>query len=420
VAAGVAENKTIKRFKRFSKIKMITMNNIKNRKIKKIKKLLLLVSIFLASFAGVFYLAITAGNRFGAGDTGKDSVRSAFNKKLPSANTKDPEKNKLEIYMEAREDSAKRKEALDKDPYEKGIYDPNEKKANDRLEKLYSVLNQNTQGSKPLNKGSSMPAVISRPQEQSTRDLEKLMASLQSGNSTPDPEMKRIEGVLDKVLDIQHPDRIRNRDRGNSPSRQRPALNVTIEPAIADSLLKTFDSSDLYNTGVLQNRFYALEGEPTENETGDSGTILTVVHGDQIIHDGAKARLRLLQDIFIGNSRIAKDNFIYGICSIGNERVNIRVDNITVSNNIYPIHLTAFGNDGMEGVDVPGAVGQQAGKEGLSQALQNIELFNTDPSIGSQAAAASVQTVKSLMSKKVKQLSATLKTGQIVLLRNGQ
>jgi conjugative transposon TraM protein len=422
------------------------MNEIQKRKSAKKLKLLLLIPLFLVSFAGVFYLAITAGNKLSTNSSSQDSTRKAFNSKLPAANLKDAEKNKLEIYMEAQQDSVRRKEAMDKDPYEKGLFnadaadgkkekplpqpntlkisapvfgnvDNNEKKVSDRLEKLYSALNKNTEVTKSPQAQPAFPENLSAADSQSDGDLEKLLASVQGNDSAGDPEMKRIEEVLDKVLDIQHPERIRERTQQKNPG-QVPSLAVTTVPALTDTNAVTLASIDLDKLETSVNRFYGLEEDILESGDHDSSTILAVIHGDQLIHDGGKARLRLLQNIFVGKILVPKDNFIYGICSIGNERVNIHIDNITVGNNIYPIHLMAFGSDGMEGIDVPGAIGQQAGKEGLNQALQNIELFNADPSIGTQAAAASVQTVKSLMSRKVRQVSATLKSGQTVLLKN--
>jgi conjugative transposon TraM protein len=365
---------------------------------------------------------------------------------LPAANLKEPERNKLEIYMQAQEDSAKRKEEMDKDPYEKRLFDPgpggnptgnlipkhavtaipgpafgsvdaNEKKVNDRLAMLYSAINRNTEENKALPKEPSIetPPVSGH---QSTQELEKLLAPIQTDDSTDDSEMKRIKEVLDEVLEIQHPDRIAKETQGKDAGRKTAPIAVMTSPGLSNILPEITDSSDFPIGELVQNNFYDLNDETAASEVRDSSTILAVVHGDQFIHDGGKVRLRLLQDIYIRNMRIPKDNFIYGICGIGNERVNIRIDNITMNNTIFPIHLVAFGSDGMEGIDVPEAVGQQAGKEGLNQALQNIELFNTDPSIGTQAAAASVQTLKSLMSKKVRQVSATLKSGQTVLLKN--
>jgi conjugative transposon TraM protein len=336
---------------------------------------------------------------------------------------------------------------MDKDPYEKGLFntdvadgqkekplpqtntpkisapvfgnvDNNEKKVNDRLEKLYAELNRNTEVTKSPQAQAAFPENLSTSDSQAAGDLEKLLSFVQGNDSSEDPEMRRIEEVLDKVLDIQHPERIRERTRQKNPGQLAPALAVTTVPAPADTNAVTPASADLDKQGNSVNRFYGLDEDIPGSDGHDSSTILAVIHGDQLVHDGGKARLRLLQDIFIGKTLVPKNNFIYGICSIGNERVNVHIDNITVGNSIYPIHLTAFGSDGMEGIDVPGAIGQQAGKEGLNQALQNIELFNADPSIGTQAVAASVQTVKSLMSRKVRQITATLKAGQTVLLKN--
>src|ERR1700737_2748326 len=110
----------------------------------------------------------------------KATTKSAFNTTLPAPDLPVKEKNKLEIYMEAERDSAKKKAEWEKDPNNKRFYDPgpptegkpignwpvtktikskitlptsaitdpNEKKVNDRLEKLYAALNQPGTGEK--------------------------------------------------------------------------------------------------------------------------------------------------------------------------------------------------------------------------------------------------------------------------------
>ena len=85
------------------------------QKKEKRRKLLIMLPVFVAPL--VFLAFILFG--YGKKEEDKTPVtkkESAFNTNLPSANVKEAGKNKLEIYMQAQRDSAKRKDELLNDP----------------------------------------------------------------------------------------------------------------------------------------------------------------------------------------------------------------------------------------------------------------------------------------------------------------
>jgi hypothetical protein len=73
--------------------------------------------------------------------------------------------------------------------------------------------------------------------------------------------------------------------------------------------------------------------------------------------------------------------------------------------------------DGLEGIFVPGAVTRDVTKEGISQGISGMGITSLDPSLGAQAAAAGIETAKSLLSKKVKAIIVTVRAGHRVLLQ---
>lgn len=426
------------------------MKQLTRQNIKKIKKLLIVVPLFFAVFAGVFYLAITAGNAGKQKKENQDSSKTAFNQKLPAANLSEKGKNKLEIYMQAQQDSARRKEEIEKDPYERRFFNPgppdqqpiagnnaatrpyplgdqepsaaymdaNERKAKDKLRKLYAAFNENTDFIKNKNEDQQAPlsSLSSQTGNVSAQQLETLLAGTQTGDSS-DAQMKQIETVLNKLLEVQHPELVRERLQQKMAASKNHILPVSIQPGSTDSFLVKENVSAAAPREITQNDFFGLTGAETVSVEDKNEAILASIDQDQTVRDEGKVKLRLLQDVFIKDTRIPKDNFIYGKCTIGNERVYIRLENITFNNSIYPVQLTAFDTDGMEGLDAPGAIGRDVTKDGINQALSNLSLYNADPSFGAQAAAASIQTAKSLLSRKVKQVQATLKANHTVLLK---
>ncbi|MGB8193754.1 MAG: conjugative transposon protein TraM [Chitinophagaceae bacterium] len=383
------------------------------------RKLLLMLPLFILPVVALVLLF--GGNSNKASDEGQ-SKESAFNSRLPSANINDAGKNKLELYMEAQKDSAqKRKEAF-VNPYEGGGYDPapptseqeqqlaqsrlvalpqngdgNEKKVNERLDKLMKEINrpvtkQPIQNSADENK---------KLDENEVEQLEKLMANLQTPGGVHDPEMSRIESVLEKVLDIQHPERIKERSAKKQISKTE-SLPVSTTP--------DKDSQS-------HNGFFGIQEEITVTAAQDNSTIAAMVHTDQVIQDGATIKLRLLQPVFLGDRFIPSGTFISGKCEFAGDRVNISLKEIAYNNNIYPVALNVYDMDGLMGINVPGAITRDVAKKGLSQTIQDVDIYSAGSSVAAQATSTGIQTAKNLLTKKVKAVKATIKAGHKVLLK---
>lgn len=399
----------------------------KDEKAMKRRRLLLFVPVFAIAFGGLFYLAIHMESP--KKDTGTTANKDAMNTKLPEASLQPSEKNKLEIYMQAEKDSAKLKEAESNDPYsnqqlresgtlpndyslspspnefslkQKSFKDPNEQKVNDRLGKLYAALSdRETAIEKPRYDTEPLPEHNSAEMADLEQQYQRMIAS--NNADTGDAEMRQIDGMLDKLLDIQYPDRVKERMQPGRNNTVRNALPISSEPVIAGT------------TG-----FYGLDNDTT-TDTVKSQTILAAIHEDQTVQNGSTVKLRLLQDMYAGTKRIPAGNFIYGICTINDERVTIQLFNVAYQNELLPIQLNVYDMDGLEGVHVPGAITRNAAKESSSQFLQSVGSVSTvDPSLAAQAAAAGIQTATGLLSRKVKNVEATLRANHEVLLRNKQ
>lgn len=396
----------------------------KDEKTMKRRRLLLFVPVFLLAFGGLFYLALHVGSP--KKDDKAVTDKGALNTKLPEASLQPSEKNKLEIYMQAEKDSAKWKEAERNDPYsnrledldpypdtdsyspgefslkQKSYHDPNEKKVNDRLEKLYSALSDRENSMEtPRYETTPPPDRHSADMAELEQQYQQMLAS--HNNDTSDPEMRQIDGMLDKLLDIQYPDRVKERLQGHQASEARNVLPV---------------STGL--TAESSGGFYGLQDD-ADADTAKSGTVLATIHENQTVQNGSTVKLRLLQDMYVGSKRIPAGNFIHGICTINDERVIIQLFNVNYKNELLPIQLNVFDMDGLEGVHVPGAITRNAAKEGTSQLLQSVGTVSTvDPSLAAQAAAAGIQTATGLLSRKVKNVQATLRANHEVLLRNKQ
>lgn len=390
--------------------------------------------------------------------------QSGLNLSLPDAHFAKKEIwDKLSLYEMAERDSVKYEQARERDPYfeliafqtdkeqpkeksepqnanklinsfpqkEKQSKDLNEERVNRKLEELIQEVNKGSANSTISKKVETTSSIVPDPKFTSDVDRLEKMMEMMNDNSEPDPEMEQIANVLEKILDIQHPERVKEKFKSMNQQSKANALPVEVLDNTKDITL--ISSSENYhqftlsdsatsfqnyfssNTGL--NGFFGLDDEfPEEQQSGNA--IHAIIHDSQELVEGATVRIRLLNDIQILGKHIPKDQFITGVCAINGERLTIDISSIRTGNSLLPVSLTVYDLDGLEGIYIPGAITRDASKQASDNALQNMQIMSLDPSLGAQAAAAGVEAAKGLLSKKAKLIKVTVKAGYQILLRD--
>ncbi len=388
--------------------------------------------------------------------------QTGLNLELPNAHFNVEEVwNKLNLYEQAERDSLRFQEAIENDPYfdftslenqqkveqksppikkgnpsnftdrkssrSKEIIDPNEARVNQKLEELYRELNKSPKNSTEIEteKIEQQPADPQFSAE--VEKLEQMMELMSEGNQS-DPEMKQIESMLDKILDIQHPDRVREKTKVQIQQRQdqtfavealRQDNNITLMKSLGTEPANVTDSAAFMNKSfVTQNSFYGLE-EDSDTGLQSANAIEAVVHDTQELVTGATIKLRLLTDVYIKEHLIEKDQFIYGTCAIKAERLTIDINSIRSEKSLLPVSLSVYDLDGLEGIYIPGAITHEVVKQSSDQALQGMQFVSMDQSLGAQAASAGIQAATGLFGKKIKTVKVTVKAGYKILLQDG-
>ena len=83
-------------------------------------------------------------------------------------------------------------------------------------------------------------------QDSSVQELNSLQTMMQGTQdaSGGDPEMQQINGMLEKILDIQHPDRVKEKIKQSSEINKRRVYPVLLDdPALEVSVLQTGQTS---------------------------------------------------------------------------------------------------------------------------------------------------------------------------------
>jgi conjugative transposon TraM protein len=410
-------------------------------KMQRQRQFLIVLPLLIIPFLTMAFWALGGGknaaadNSTGAGDAG-------VNPELPGAALKDDAAlDKLAYYNQAMSDSLKLLEQMKTDPYfskvpspadslldalagnmntNPGITsspqrytgtsfyaDPNEAKVYAKLGQLNAALRQT--GNPQDSTGNIPPAYEPQAGNDPMEQLLATAANPAASTLAIDPEMTQLNGMLDKILDIQHPERLAGQPAVKKDDATG-ASPLSISTGIGAASFSVIDTGSLPSTG----QFF---GRSDRQASRVPAAISAVVHESQTLVTGAVVKMRLLSDIYINGTRIAKDHFVFGIASLNKERLEISVSSIRYGAAIYPVKMEVYDMDGLAGIYIPGAIGRDVAKQSADNALQSVALGSVDPSLGMQAASAGIETVKTLLSRKVKLIKVQVKAGYKILLQ---
>lgn len=436
------------------------------------RKFIMVLPALVVPFLTVIFWALGGGKGVPAHVKAFDFA--GLNLTLPTAHFEEEIWDKLSLYERAARDSAKYEEARESDPYfdliafksqqelqppdttkkdsrlidsfkkkDRLASDPNEERVNKKLQQLYSEINKasvpstssgfiNTQPESSQRAGQRL--TNNEGDSQFTTDVDRLeqMMEMMHDGGTPDPEMQQIESVLEKILDIQHPERVKEKLKSLDTKNKSTSLPVEVTRQDENISLLNTNTNTIQHMGLLdsissdnppvfvssQNGFFGLDEEVPKQQARNA--IEAIIHDTQELVAGSTVKLRLLDHIEIKGIRVPKDQFVYGVCAINGERLTIGISSIRINNSLLPVSLDVYDLDGLPGIYIPGAITRDAAKQASDNALQNIQLMSLDPSIGAQAAAAGVEAAKGLFSKKAKLIKVTVKAGYQVYLKDSK
>lgn len=387
-------------------------------------KALLFLPLLIIPFLTLAFWALGGGK----GEMKEQTIHEGLNLQLPNPHTKDLKgETKLSFYETAEKDSAKIREEMKKDPlFQQSFYedplidsesftsetepdrsikygDPMERKVYQKLHDLNVQLH-----SDDLEKSNeAVPENENVAYHQPAIDrLENLMQNT-SRDSQSDPELTQLNSMMEKILDIQHPDRVK--ERAHSSESQKAFFRIAkAGPHASISLLDTIKDE---NNGI---GFYGLKDKSLAEK---NNSVEAVIHQDQTIVSGSIIKMRLLNDIYINGVLIGKGSFIYGKSFINGERLQIEIKSIRSGSSIYPVNLEVYDMDGLAGVYIPGAITRDAAKRSYENSLQAVDIGSYDPSVKGKITSAGINAAKTLLTRKARQVKVFVKAGYRILLR---
>lgn len=356
--------------------------------LEKRKKFLLVLPLLILPVLALLFWKLGGGK----GDTAQQSAgQQGINTELPSAQFKgEKPQNKLNLYDQAAKDSIRANQnngnslfaVLKKDSAGLGqnsaVNGQSAAASAERINKKLAQIRQ--QINTPVSSPPAYPPAYSPPMQPAVNPaevdrLEKLMQSMKSGDNSTDPQMQQLDGMITKILQIQHPELVNQQLKQQQPK------------AKPDSLFKA---------------------------------IPAVIDGNQKVMQGGTVKLKLQDSVRLKGMLLAKGFNLYGNCMVTNQRLLLQVKSIRLGTSIIPVDLTVYYTDGLPGLPAPEAELAEAGGDGASNTLGSMEFLPMDQTLATQAAAGGIEAAKSLIGKKVRKIRVKLHNGEPVLLKINQ
>jgi conjugative transposon TraM protein len=238
--------------------------------------------------------------------------------------------------------------------------------------------------------------------------------------SRPDGELAHLEGMLDKIYRVQHPDLV-SKDTGGERVEvavlERPGKEEPVRVLTGGGKNEAGRGGEGAET--VTNAFMEI-GETDANDSNRfaADAIAAVVAEEQTLTAGTTVALRLSQEAVIKGQKIPAGQEINGVATLNGERLHIAISSIRVEQTLVNVSLQVYDLDGLQGIRVPGAMTRDVSKQSADEALSGLGIASVDQNLSAQAANAGLQFARSLASRKVKLVRVSLPAGYRVLLRN--
>ena len=154
--------------------------------------------------------------------------------------------------------------------------------------------------------------------------------------------------------------------------------------------------------------------------------IQAIIDEDIKAVDGSRIRLRLLDDVEIGENVVKRGTYLYATVSgFSSGRVKGNIGSILVNDELVKVSLSLYDTDGLEGLHVPISQFRETSKDVASSAMSGSMNMNTSgygnslAQWGMQAVNNAYQKTSNAISKAIKKNKVKLKYGTFVYLVNG-
>lgn len=352
-----------------------------------------------------------------------------INDKLPDANIKgdgigDKYTNMLNDFGKIKDESAveniERGDEDIKEEYtsqysdaEVAAMDQSSRQAQESMEKLRQLQEQmRQQQARDDNLTDERPSG-NTPEEDET--LESLRRALEEARQQGQRQASGMNSATDSHdNDDDEPAPQSKEETNGQVIVNEKAVTEIAEEAEPEEVVKTLkETSDYFNTIITNEPEHKL--------------IKAIVDEDVKAVDGSRVRLRLLDDIDIGERTIPKGCYLFCIMSgFSQQRVKGTVKSVLVNDELVKVNLSIYDTDGMEGLYVPRSSFRETTQDVASGAMSQSMSINDGSATssmgrwGMQALQNAYQKTANAISKGIRKNKVNIKYGTQVYLINSK
>ena len=153
----------------------------------------------------------------------------------------------------------------------------------------------------------------------------------------------------------------------------------------------------------------------------EEGFIKAIIDESLTVHAGSRVRIKLQEDIQVGDYRIGKGTYLYAIVSgFSAQRIHFAIQSIMSGGQLLPVNLKIYDGDGLKGLYVPASAFREFTQELGSNTVQGFNMNTNSPENNAQFLMSSVQqaftSTSQAISKAIRKNKANLKYSTFIYL----
>jgi conjugative transposon TraM protein len=248
-------------------------------------------------------------------------------------------------------------------------------------------------------------------QDQEDKELLKLLADQSKKKEVkPKTDYKDLEKIQMRTMRKQMAlmDSI---EEVNSPeARERRAKELKLKED-KEKYEKYLEGKIPVTTSIEKSDFNTVYKEQ------DNQFIKAVIDENIKGYLGSRIRIRLLETIYVGERKIEKGSYLYSqITGFTLQRVELSIVSVMTGNEIYPIKLDIYDNDGMKGLYVPKSLFRQMTNDAGGRTVQGADMNTQNDDFYTTALSQVFQSSSRALSQLIRKNKAKIKYNTFVYL----
>lgn len=307
------------------------------------KKPHFVIPLILLPFLFIFYFIFIGTDDINAQDNVEEVVLDGLNPELPNAADDIETSGRLKAYQDylrtKRSETGMGDIDGDNTGYEK-LKDESEQRQKDSL---LDEFNNTANAKRKMAKAAELRRSA---MEKANLSRESLLAIRQKGqkrNSQTQAKAAKTAFGGGKNAEM---DNFKNQMQ-YLDSLQNPEKYAVAEE-VKEETEPVYEISRTGNTQTNGNYFNTIKADLNK-------TLISAILDEGIkAWEGSRVRIRLLEPIFIDGRMLKKGQYLYGICSgFSAQRLEINVSSVVIDDEIFPLNITLYDNDGIAGIYIP-------------------------------------------------------------------